>query len=50
MTVFTKIVTENLQYILLAIMALILLALIIFININLKLAKLNRRYQKMMQG
>jgi len=50
MTVFTRIVTENLQYILLAMTALILLALIIFININLKLSRMNRRYQKMMQG
>lgn len=47
---FSKIVTQNLQYIILAMTALIFLALIIFVNINLKLAKLNRRYEKMMQG
>ena len=50
MTYFSKIVTDNLQYILLAMMALIFMALIIFISINMKLAKLNKRYQKMMQG
>lgn len=43
-------VLGNLQYILLFITVLILIALIIFININMKLSRLNRRYQKLMQG
>lgn len=50
MAQFTTVVTANLQYIILAMTALIFFALIIFISINLKLARLNRRYQKMMQG
>lgn len=50
MAQFTTLVTANLQYIILAMTALIFFALIIFISINLKLARLNRRYQKMMQG
>lgn len=50
MTQFTTLVMSNIQYIILGMSALIFLALIIFININIKLAKLNRRYQKMMQG
>lgn len=40
----------NLQYILLVMTAIIFIALLIFININLKLSKMNRRYQKLMQG
>ncbi len=40
----------NLQYILLGMTAIIFIALLIFININLKLSKMNRRYQKLMQG
>ncbi|MDR3589264.1 MAG: DUF4446 family protein [Negativicutes bacterium] len=47
---FTLLINENLHYIILVMAGLILLALIIFIAINFKLAKLNRRYQKMMQG
>ena len=50
MAQLTLLVNENLQYIILVMAALILLALIIFIAVNFKLAKLNRRYQKMMQG
>jgi hypothetical protein len=50
MAQFTLLVNENLQYIILVLTALILIALITFIAINFKLAKLNRRYQKMMQG
>ncbi|HMM22599.1 MAG TPA: DUF4446 family protein [Selenomonadales bacterium] len=41
---------ENIQYVIIALTAAIFLALIVFISINLKLAKLNRRYEKMMQG
>ncbi len=40
----------NLQYVLLAMTVMIALALIFFININIKLSKMNRRYRKMMQG
>lgn len=40
----------NLQYVLLSMSIMILLALIIFININIKLARMNRRYRRMMQG
>lgn len=43
-------VMVNLQYILLGMTAIIFIALLIFININLKLSKMNRRYQKLMQG
>ena len=50
MSQFANIVMNNLQYVLLGITILILLALIIFININLKLSKMNRRYEKMMEG
>jgi hypothetical protein len=50
MAEFTLWLTENLQYVIIALTALIFIALIVFININIKLAKLNRRYQKMMQG
>ncbi len=50
MAQFTVWLTENLQYVIITLTALILIALIVFININIKLARLNRRYQKMMQG
>lgn len=50
LTQFTALIMSNLQYVLLTMTVLILLALIIFININFKLAKMNRRYRKMMQG
>lgn len=46
----STIVMSNLHYILLAMTAMILLALIVFVNINIKMAKINRRYRKMMQG
>ena len=45
-----KLLMDNLQYIILAMVIMILLALIVFININIKLSKLNKRYRKMMQG
>lgn len=50
MAQFTVWLTENLQYVIIALTALIFIALIVFININMKLARLNRRYQKMMEG
>lgn len=50
MAQFTIWLTANLQYVIITLTALILVALVVFISINMKLAKLNRRYQKMMQG
>jgi len=50
MAQFATLIREYLQYIILGMTGLIFLALIIFININFKLAKLNRRYEKMMRG
>ncbi|MCX7779393.1 MAG: DUF4446 family protein [Negativicutes bacterium] len=50
LTQANAIIMGNLQYILLAMTAMILLALIVFININLKLNRLNKRYRTMMQG
>ncbi|MEN6414028.1 MAG: DUF4446 family protein [Veillonellales bacterium] len=47
---FSALVMANLQYVLLAMTAMIFLALIIFIHINIKLSRMNRRYRKMMQG
>ncbi len=50
MAQISAIVMGNLQYVLLGMSVMILLALIIFININIKLARMNRRYRRMMQG
>lgn len=50
MAPFTTWLTVNLHYVILALTAFIFIALIIFININLKLGRLNRRYRQMMQG
>lgn len=50
LALFSGLIMENLHYVLLAMTIMILLALIIFVNINIKLAKMNRRYRKMMQG
>lgn len=47
---YTVFITPNLPYILLVLTVLIFLALIVFININTKLSRLNRRYKKMMAG
>jgi hypothetical protein len=41
---------DNIQAVIITMIGLILLALIVFININLKLAKMNKRYRKMMTG
>ncbi|MCE5285273.1 MAG: DUF4446 family protein [Pelosinus sp.] len=41
---------DNIQVIIITMIVLILLALIVFININIKLAKMNKRYRKMMTG
>ena len=43
-------IMNNLEYILLMMMALLLLSLVVFIRINMKFATLNRRYQSMMRG
>jgi hypothetical protein len=50
MAQFALLVNENLHYIILVMALLILVALIIFMTINFRLAKLNRRYQQLMQG
>lgn len=41
---------ENIQNVIIGLTAAIFLALIVFINVNMKLAKLNKRYEKMMRG
>lgn len=43
-------IMSNLQNIILGMTGLIFIALIVFININIKLARLNSRYEKMMKG
>lgn len=43
-------IMNNLQNIILCMTGLIFIALIVFININMRLAKLNSRYEKMMKG
>ncbi|MEG6584421.1 DUF4446 family protein [Dendrosporobacter sp. 1207_IL3150] len=50
LTVLSTFIMNNIQYMLLAMTIMILVALIIFISINLKLSKMNKRYRKMMQG
>jgi hypothetical protein len=50
MAEFSAWVMAYLQYIILMMTALIFLALVIFININIKLSRLTLRYQKMMRG
>lgn len=47
---YTVFVTANLPYILLALTTLIFLALLVFINVSIKMGKLNKRYRKMMEG
>lgn len=50
-TVFiNRFIMDNLQYIILSMTVMLLLALIIFININIKMSKLNNKYRKMMLG
>ncbi|BBB90590.1 MAG TPA: DUF4446 family protein [Methylomusa anaerophila] len=43
-------IINNLPYVILGITALIIVALIIFISLNIKIEKLNKRYRKMMRG
>lgn len=50
MAQFAAWLTANLEYVIIALTVLIFIALIVFINVNIKLAQLNRRYQKIMQG
>ena len=46
----SNLIMNNLQYVLLGMTVMLLLALIVFISINIKLAKMNKRYFKMMRG
>ncbi len=47
---YTLFITANLPYILLALTLLIFIALLVFISVNIKMSKLNKRYRKMMMG
>lgn len=47
---FVDFITNNLSYIILVILGLLVLSLVFFININLKLARMNKRYKKLMTG
>jgi len=46
----SSLIMSNVQYVLLGMTVMILLALIIFISINIKLAKMNKQYRTMMKG
>jgi len=46
----SNLIMSNVQYVLLGMTVMILLALIIFISINIKLSKMNKRYNTMMKG
>lgn len=50
LTILSNLIMNNLQYVLLGMTVMILLALIIFISINIKLARMNKRYRTMMKG
>ncbi len=43
-------ILNNVHYVLLIMTVLIFIALIVFININIKLTKMNKRYRKLMMG
>jgi len=47
---YTTFITANLPYILLVLTLLIFIALLVFISVNIKMNKLNKRYRKMMAG
>ena len=49
-TQLSNLVMGNLQYVLLGMTGMILLALLVFISINVRLAKMNKKYSVMMQG
>lgn len=50
LTELSNLIMSNVQYVLLGMTILILLALVIFISINMKLARMNKRYNTMMKG
>lgn len=50
LTELSSLIMSNVQYVLLGMTVMILLALIIFISINMKLARMNKRYNTMMKG
>lgn len=50
MSQLSNMVMSNLQYVLLGMTVMILLALLVFISINVRLAKMNKKYRTMMQG
>lgn len=50
MAQLSNMVMSNLQYVLLGMTVMILLALLVFISINIRLAKMNKKYRTMMQG
>ena len=47
---YTLFITANLPYILLVLTILIFIALLVFISVNIKMSRLNKRYSKMMAG
>ncbi|SDE77651.1 DUF4446 family protein [Sporomusa acidovorans] len=47
---YTLFITANLPYILLGLTVLIFIALLVFISVNIKMSKLNKRYRRMMNG
>lgn len=49
-TELSNLIMNNLQNIILGMTVMILLALVLFISINIKLAKIHRQYRKMMKG
>jgi hypothetical protein len=49
-TQVSNLVMNNLQYVLLGMTVMILLALFVFISINIRLGKMNKKYRRMMQG
>lgn len=46
----TNFIINNVPYIILAMTVLLFVALVVFININMKLARMNKRYKKLMMG
>ncbi len=50
MSTITAIITSHLEWIILCLTGGIFLALVVFISINIKLAKLNKRYRRLMTG
>ena len=50
LTELSNLIMGNVQYVLLGMTVMILLSLIVFLSINIKLAKMNKRYQTMMKG